>query len=192
MIIFIIHVSYAGWQEGKKHWPRLIYVSSDLPIIRAHYEAAQKGIEPYKTLWERIQKTALTQPKFGAKEWGQQNVNGSIIKARAFLYAVTGEKNHAPWVRDGLIAMYSGEEIPKFGITSFTLKATPYKNLKTSVMQSIHMAQSLAQHCQAYDMLKGTGFDFGASERQIRDNIGLLADRLYHISSWISSGAKAV
>ena len=185
------HDARAGWQESKKHYPRLIYESTDLPIIRAHYEDAKQGVEPYKTLWERIQKTAYISPKFGVKEWGQQNVNGTVIKARALLYVLTGEKNHAPWVRDGLIAMYTGEEIPKYGITTLTLKITPYKNLKTSVMQSIHMAQSLTQHCQAYDMLKGAGFDFGASEKRIRDNIATLAERIYNISSWISSGAKA-
>ena len=189
--ILFNYVARAGWQENKKHYPRLIYESSDLPIIRAHYEAARQGIEPYKTLWDRIQKTAYRLPKFGVKEWEQQNVNGSVIKARALLYVLTAEKNHAPWVRDGLISMYTGEEIPKYGITSLTLKITPYKNLKSSVMQSIHMAQSLTQHCQAYDMLKGAGFDFGASETQIRNNIATLAERIYNISSWISSGAKA-
>ena len=186
------YVAKAGWQEHKKHWPRLTFKSADLPIILTHYEAARQGVEPYKTLWERIRKTASISPKFGVKDWGQQNVNGSVIKARAFVYALTGEKNHAPWVRDGLNAMYTGEEIPKYGITTLSLKVAPYKNLKTSVMQSIHMAQSLEQHCQAYDMLKGAGFDFSASEKQIRTNIASLADRIYNISSWISSGAKAV
>lgn len=181
----------AGWQENKKHWPRLICESSDIAIIRAHHEAAQKGIEPYKTLWERIQKTAYLKPKFNVKDWGQQNVNGGIIKARAFLYALTGEKNHAPWVRDGLLNMYPGEEIPKYGVTTLTLKITSYKNLKSSVIQSIHMAQSLTQHCQAYDMLKGASYEFGSTEADIKKNIATLAERIYDISNWISSGAKA-
>ncbi len=183
--------SKAGWQETKKHWPRLIYETADLAIIRAHYEAAQKGIEPYKTLWERIQTVAYSSPNFGAKDWGQQNINAGIIKARALLYVLTGEKNHPPFVVDGLTTMYTGEEIPKYGITKLSLKLTPYKNLKSSVMQSIHMAQSLAQHCQAYDMLIGAGFDFGVSEKQIKTNIATLADRIYNLSAWISSGAKA-
>jgi len=191
-INFLFNIyAHAGWQENKKHYPRLIYEASDLPIIRSHYEAAQKGVEPYKTLWDRIQKTAYTSPKFGVKDWGQQNVNGGVIKARALLYMLTGDKNHAPWVQDGLTTMYTGEEIPAYGIKSLTFSLTPYKNLKSSVMQSIHMAQSLTQHCQAYDMLKGSGYDFGTSEKQIRNNIATLAERIYNISNWISSGAKA-
>ncbi|UCE07468.1 MAG: heparinase II/III family protein [bacterium] len=191
LLILINFCAYAGWQENKKHYPRLIYESSDLPIIRAHYEAAKQGVDPYKTLWARIQKTAYTALKFGVKDWGIQNVNGGVIKARALLYVLTGEQNHAAWVRDGLLSMYTGEEIPAFGINGLIFNLTPYKNLKTSVMQSIHMAQSLTQHCQAYDMLKGAGFDFGASETRIRDNIATLAERIYNISRWISSGVKA-
>ncbi len=181
----------ANWRKSKDHWPRLTYETADLPIIRAHYEAAQKGVEPYKTLWERIRKSAFTAPKLNIRDWGQQNVNASIIKARALLYVITGEKSHAAYVKDGLALMYVGEEIPKFGITTLTLRTKPYRNLKSSVMQSIHMAQSLAQHCQAYDMLKGTGYEFGNIERNIKTNLATLADRIYHISHWISSGARA-
>ena len=190
-IVLNFHYALAGWQPNKTHWPRLIYESSDMPIIRAHLDAAQKGVEPYKTLWERIQKTAYSKPNFGVKEWGQQNVNGGIIKARALLFVLTGEKNHAAWARDGLLSMYTGEEIPKYGITGLTLKVAAYKNLKSSVLQSIHMAQSLTQHCQAYDIVKGGGYDFGDSEKQIKENIASLAEQIYTISNWISSGAKA-
>jgi len=191
LIILLSSSSLATWQTQKTHWPRLTYKASDLPIIREHLEAAQKGVEPYKTLWERIQRTANSTLKLDNKAWGQQNANGSIIKARAFIYALTGDKTQLDKVREELTGFYTGEEIPEYGLKAFSLSFTPLKNLKSMVMQSIHIAQSLTLHCQAYDILKGAGYDFGATEKTITTNIATLAKRLYDVSNWISSGAKA-
>ncbi|MBD3288231.1 hypothetical protein GF337_05455 [candidate division KSB1 bacterium] len=181
-----------GWQQGKTHYPRLTFENQDIPIIRSHYEAALNGVEPYKTLWDRIQKSNAKTPKIGNKEWGQQNANAGIAKAKALIYLLTGDRRQADDVRDILSGVYTGEEIPKYGVKSITLKLTPYKNLKSAVMQSIHKAQSLTQHCQAYDILKGAGYPFGASESGIRKNLATLAERIYDISNWISSGSKTL
>ncbi len=183
---------FGGWQQNKNHWPRLTFESQDMAIIRSHYEAAQKGTEPYGTLWERIQKSGSKTAKIGNKEWGQQNANGGIAKAKALIYLLTRDKQKADEVRDILSSMYTGEEIPKYGSLSITFKLSPYKNLKSAVMQSIHKAQSLTQHCQAYDILKGAGYSFGASESVIQKNLATLADRIYNISNWISSGSKTL
>ena len=34
---------FAGWQYQKTYWPRLIYKSSDMPVIKQNVEAAKRG-----------------------------------------------------------------------------------------------------------------------------------------------------
>lgn len=192
IIIITTTQLFGGWQQSKNHWPRLTFESHDLTIIRSHYDAAQQGTEPYKTLWARIQKSGSMAARIGNKEWGTQNANGGMAKSKALIFLLTGDKQKADEARDILSKMYTGEEIPKYGVKGLTLKLTPYKNLKSAVMQSIFKAQSLTQHCQAYDILKGAGYSFGASESVIRKNLATLADRIYDISNWISSGSKTL
>lgn len=182
--------SFAGWQTQKTHWPRIMYKSSDMPVIKAHYDAAQKSVEPYKTLWERIQKKANSPLRLDNKEWGAQNTNANIVKACAFIYAVTGDKTLLDKIRDELTTFYTGKDIPEYSITSFSISKTKINNLKSTILLSIHMAQSLTIHLQAYDILKGAGYDFGPAEKTVLTNLGTLAKRLYDISNWISSGSK--
>ena len=141
--IFIISVIllsttqlFGGWQQSKNHWPRLTFEKQDIAIIRSHYEAAQQGKEPYKTLWTRIQKSGSMTAKIGNKEWGPQNANAGIAKSKALIYLLTGDKQKANEARDILSNMYTGEEIPKFGVRSLTFKLTPDR--KSTRLNSSH------------------------------------------------------
>jgi len=189
-LILFNQATAGGWQTQKTHWPRTIYESADMTIIKQHLAAAQQGKEPYKTLWDRIQAKANTPLQLGNKSWGTQNANASIIKARAFIYAVTGDQNMLKTINDEMTTFYTGEEIPEYGLKGLSFNITRMKNLKSSVMQSIHMAQSLTLHVQAYDILKGAGYNFGGAETKVVNNIATLAKRLYDMSNWLSSGAK--
>lgn len=187
---FLDQIFAGAWEVNKKHWPRLIFETADIPVVKAHYDAALQGKEPYKTLLERIQATAAKTPSATDKAWAQQMVNGNIGKSKALIFLLTGNQSYGDEAKNILLKMFPGDEVPKYSVTSFSFNTSAYKNLKSSVMQSIHAAQSLTLHCQVYDLLKGAGYNFGASETKIRENISTLADRIYNISSWISSGAK--
>jgi len=114
--------------------PALLYKQIGIAAIRDRIKRA-----PYSSWWSPIKGIADNALGMDAGS-GERRSRANLAKILAFSYTITQQKAYADKARDFLFQMESGED---------------YVNYHA-------FADGLGWYGQAYDMLKGNGYDFGA------------------------------
>ena len=137
--------------------PRILLRAGDVATVRTRLDRA-----PYSTLVQRMQDQIAAAPPPSAADQPECGLTANIAreeaKARAakdlaFMYAINHEQAVGDLARDYLVTMCR---------TSRT-HIQPDRDINTS--------NELIQMATAYDTLAGAGYDFGATEATVVDNL---------------------
>lgn len=123
--------------------PFTLYTAGEVSTIQTRVTR-----EPYLSWWNSIQASADSYKVTSHGSFANEKHRAVAAKYLAFAYVITGDASYGNKARELLLKM------------------------NDNVYQSqLNNYEGLTYYCQAYDMLKGAGYNFGGYEDEVRESI---------------------
>jgi hypothetical protein len=167
-----------GGMKDAGPYPRSVFRTADLPVILERLNR-----EPYLGFLSRLQNQAQQSLDPAKHDVGYETIKASNAKAAAFLYATgryydAAAKKAVPFAYEAARRVY-GEKTARYLLAMYTQSRA--KGIQPDA--DIHTAEELHAWAQAYDLLKGGGYDFMVdgldAEAEIVQNIADLTADFY-------------